>query len=378
MRSTHRLAQSQACGLSRRRHYRRWAFQMFRSKTLFIVGAGASSEARLPTGAELKSRIAKAIDIRFQDGHSQTSGDYTITEAMRKHVADGQSGRRGDINLLLDCAWMIRDAMPQAISIDNYIDAHRDNQNIALVGKLGIVRCILKAERDSILYFDLGRGDKIDYNSINNTWFSSFFQMATESVIKSNTSKLFENISFITFNYDRCIEHFLYHALQNYYRVDETEAKSLVDSISIIHPYGQVGYLPWQSPSTKISFGGRDRLNPDELLTLATQVKTFTERVEDATVLQNMRNLIKEAQTIVFLGFAFHPLNMALISPEGDIGLPKRVFGTTMGMSKPDMDTVSEDIITWLKTKGTKINPLILSDISCRNLFFEYWRSIPR
>jgi len=52
-------------------------------KTVYVVGAGASYEANLPTGNELKDRIAKLLDIRFEFD-SQKSGDYEIQQALRQ------------------------------------------------------------------------------------------------------------------------------------------------------------------------------------------------------------------------------------------------------------------------------------------------------
>ncbi len=43
-------------------------------KTVFVIGAGASKEANLPTGIELKDKISALLDIRF-DWHDQKSGD---------------------------------------------------------------------------------------------------------------------------------------------------------------------------------------------------------------------------------------------------------------------------------------------------------------
>ena len=91
-------------------------------KTVFIVGAGASKEARLPTGNELKKAISNLLDIRFDEfGTKQISGDRLITQALRAFVKL-QDGRNGNIDPYLDEAWHIRDALPQAISIDNFID----------------------------------------------------------------------------------------------------------------------------------------------------------------------------------------------------------------------------------------------------------------
>jgi len=55
--------------------------------TVFVIGAGASKEAGLPTGYELKSKISKLLDIRFdQFGSKQKSGDYQIMAALRLYL----------------------------------------------------------------------------------------------------------------------------------------------------------------------------------------------------------------------------------------------------------------------------------------------------
>ena len=117
---------------------------MFYSKTLFVVGAGASKEAGLPTGNELTATIAKKVDIKFRDFNDQFSGDFEIAAALRSHASD-VDGPPGDINPYLPACWHIRDAMPQAISIDSFID-HQGDDKIEVCGKLAIVRSILEAQ----------------------------------------------------------------------------------------------------------------------------------------------------------------------------------------------------------------------------------------
>ena len=85
------------------------------NNTVFIIGAGASKEVNLPTGIELKSQIAKLLDIRYGlGGQQQKTGDFIISNALEEHVKN-PDGRRGDINPYLHEAWLIRDAMPLAI-----------------------------------------------------------------------------------------------------------------------------------------------------------------------------------------------------------------------------------------------------------------------
>jgi hypothetical protein len=220
--------------------------------TVFVVGAGASQEANLPTGDELKRKIAQLLDVYF-DLNQQKSGDHVIVAALDIFVRGIGST---DINPYLEEARHIKDALPQAISIDSFIDAHRGNDRIALCGKLAIVRSILDAEKSSILYFERSRIDSnINFSSLENTWYNSFFKLLTGNCGKNDLKERFQSITLIIFNYDRCIEHFIYCALQNYYKISEAEATEIVKNMNIYHPYGNVGTLPWMSRDGAIEFG---------------------------------------------------------------------------------------------------------------------------
>jgi hypothetical protein len=341
--------------------------------TVFIIGAGASKEVNLPTGFELKSKISKLLDIRFPDGYQQTSGDNVITDAMRI-LARGSDGARGDINPYLHEAWHIRDALPQAISIDNFIDAHRDNDKIALCGKLAIVRSILDAEKRSLLYFEKSRIDSsINFSRLEKTWYIPFIQLLTENCQKNELTKRFESITLIIFNYDRCIEHFIYYALQNYYRISGTEAAEIVKNINIYHPYGNVGTLPWMDQNGAMEFGVEP--NANQLLDLSQKIKTFTEGTDpEASKILEIRKRMGVAQRLVFLGFAFHKLNMQLITPELLLSPTKETqcFATTSGISDSDKEVIDEQIKE-LYRGNIKVN---MTNMYCGNIFAEYWRSL--
>ena len=153
-----------------------------------VVGAGASKEAHLPTGKELRSVIAQLLDIKFE-AWNQMSGDATIAEALREHVKQlGQS----NINSYRHAAQRISEAMPLALSIDNFIDAHAGEERIELCGKLAIIRSILDAERMSLLYIDPAAPyPHLDLDRLEPTWFNSFWQLLTESCTRENIASRF-------------------------------------------------------------------------------------------------------------------------------------------------------------------------------------------
>ncbi len=350
---------------------------MFKSKTVFIVGAGASREAGLPTGEQLKDVIASKLNITYKVGIDPTSpdtGDAAIAWALVEHV---RKKGTGDINSYLFEAWKIRDAMPQAISIDNYIDAHSTNPGLVLCGKLAIVQSIIKAERKSKLFIndEPGKISDFDHNRVKDTWYLKFFQLLTENVRKEEAHTVFDNLSFIIFNYDRCVEHYLYHALQNYYSMGERDVPEILARLKISHPYGAVGRLPWQN-SASVVFGGRR--NNMTLLDIAADIRTFTERMEDDATLVTIRNQVQEAETVVFLGFAFHPMNIQLLSPETPSNT-KRVFGTCVGISNGDLTTVRHEIVQMLKASVPDFTMSINhNQLTCGALFDEYWRTLSR
>jgi len=149
---------------------------------VLVVGAGASKEVNLPVGAELRMKIAKVLDIKYSDGYQRSSGDRTIDEAYRQLVKEANSLNM-DINPYLKTSWRIRDAMPQSISIDNFIDSHRNESQIAVCGKLAIARCILEAEANSALFVNYRESiRKINFAGVQETWYNAFFQLLTETV----------------------------------------------------------------------------------------------------------------------------------------------------------------------------------------------------
>lgn len=346
---------------------------MFKSKTLFVVGAGASCEVGLPTGAELRPLIAHHLDIRFDDGWNQNSGSRKISAALKESLSR-KGDQRPDINSFLEAAWTIRDASLQAISIDNYIEAHQDNPKIELCGKLAIVQSILESEKGSKLFIDGSRRSDLQHGALADTWYLKFLQLLTENVPRTSTKSLFENVSFVTFNYDRCIEHFLVRAVRSYYAIAEQEAQELASGAAIYHPYGMVGRLSWQNQGG-VQFGAE--IGAQKLLDISEQIKTFAERIEEVSTLTLIRGLVEQAETIIFLGFAFHETNMDLLKPATP-SAAKRVFWTTRGISLSDQEVVREDILSMLQKKSQHVNLASRPDLTCSQLFSEYWRALSR
>jgi hypothetical protein len=315
---------------------------MFHRQTLFVVGAGASAEFDLPVGRELARQIGEVMDIRFELGNRPVgTGDMdlytTLTQQMRSNVQEYQ-----------EAAWLIRDGIALAQSIDDFIDLHRSNPFVVQYGKAALAKAILKAERGSRLYVN----PRIDSSAFDpaklaDTWLVKFAHMLGRGVTRENAREIFDHVSFIVFNYDRCIEYFLQNALRLLYGIREEEAFSIVGNLRIIHPYGVVG-------NAEFGHGRAD------YVALANQVKTYTEQMTNADVLKAVRDEVQSAQCIVFLGFAYHSQNLLMLKPA----LPMRhklIFGTAHGMSNADVEVVSHRLAAFLSPQWTARNEQITS-----------------
>lgn len=314
---------------------------MLSKETVFILGAGASYELGLPLGEELKVQIAKLLDIRFADGHNQSHGDYQIAHALRSLA---QEQTETSYNDLLRKCWLLRDALPGAISIDNLIDAHRNDPDIAEIGKLGISKAILLAEQKSKLYRKPTDRDELVFSQLSGTYLIPLFQLLTEGVAKEQAEEIFSNVAFVIFNYDRTIEQYFPLALERYYGFSKQEAEEIFSHAKIVHPYGRVGVFGRGKSLASAAFGADDC----NLRSIAQGIRTFSEGVADEQAEDEITSVIRTAEQVVFLGFAFHPLNMAILStemmdPDQEIGL-SAIFGTTMGLSDAAVRSVTQSI----------------------------------
>lgn len=343
---------------------------MFRAKTVFVIGAGASAEVGLPVGADLLKQIVALTHITF-DHYRQITGDNGILEALKLTLREG-----GEVKLLnehLKAGWQLSESASQALSIDNAIDALEDSK-IELVGKLGIVRAILRAEAGSRSFQSIeNRPDSLDLKKFSDTWYSSLTKLLTENVRRSQIDRIFENFEIINFNYDRCLEHYLPFSLSSYYGVDLAATREITKALTVHRPYGVAGRLPWQSGDLpSVGFGEG---SPQQLADVAQQVRTFTERVEEGAELAAMRTAIANADRVVFLGFAFHRQNVELLAQAAQDH--SEIVATALGISDSDKSVISNELYKAFEHKFIMHDSRIkLAEMPCSQFFKEYWRTL--
>ncbi len=341
----------------------------------FVLGAGASFEVDMPTGNELKGKIASSLSFRVENYNVLVGGDNKLREALSALAL-----RRGNSSSLQDyynAARRISTGMLQAPSVDNFIDSNRSNGLIEELGKLAIASEILKAERQSKLYINPKNiHNKLDFSRVSDTWFDAFFQLISLNAQEEDLPSRFSRVRVVTFNYDRTLEHFLFNSIQNYYGSSPDRAAEILSNLTVLHPYGQVGNLPWQKSEMAVPFGSDEQL--PTLVKIAQTLRTFTEGTSELeSQIEHIRASIFEAEILTFLGFAYHDLNLQLLFGSWkDIPVrnSKRVFGTAMGLSESNKKAIIEELAHLGRFDSSQIT--LRRELSAAQLLPEYSRSL--
>jgi hypothetical protein len=216
---------------------------MLSKQTVLVLGAGASFEIDMCLGETLMKEIGHQVNMQFEAGHRKGGSDV-IYEALRKLAIQSKQ----DINVLHAAGRQIARGISTAGSIDNYIHHHRNDAAIKAVGKIAIVNAILQYERKSKVFIDETKHPKVfrDVDGLEKTWLHSFFRLLGEGIVVAETLEgIFDNVSVINFNYDRCFEQYLWLSLQNRFSIGDEAATALMKKLRIHHPYGTVARLPW-------------------------------------------------------------------------------------------------------------------------------------
>lgn len=136
------------------------------------------------------------------------------------------------------------------------------------------------------------------------------------------------NLSVITFNYDRSLEHYLFLSLRHTYGKDDAHtARLLQATIPIVHVYGQLG--------THLYLGGGSRpyeptVTRETVEHCAKEIRILHEG-EQAETFSTAHDLLKEARKVCFLGFGYHKTNLERLQLAG-IAKGSKILGSAFGL----------------------------------------------
>jgi len=195
-------------------------------------------------------------------------------------------------------------------SVDAFLERRTEFLN---VGKLAIAYCLIPFEHEASLYRP---------SAHSGDWYEHLSEKLNASFDEFGDNKL----SIITFNYDRSLEHYLFTSLRNLHGKSVDDCIEKLAKVPIIHVYGQLGTIPYPQRGCReyLPLGGDESKVRDAVLDAAHGITLLHEKASD---LAGARKLLAAAKLICFLGFSYHPLNLARLKLEDSDG-QRRVFGT--------------------------------------------------
>jgi hypothetical protein len=250
-----------------------------------------------PSGPKLKAEIVRRLE----------SPNDTM-KAIAKEL------RFSEDHILL-----FRDALKHSgkRSVDAFLE-HRDE--FLDIGKVATACELLSHEFRSSLFGQNG-----------SDWYEYFFNKLNTRPGEFDKN----NVSVITFNYDRTLEYYLATTLENSYGIDRGACLEMLNAIPIVHLYGQLGPLT-PEVSNGAAFGAG--LNPRMVRAAADGIQiihegTTSERFERAY------ELIRSAELLCFVGFGYDETNLdRLLKPRQNTLV--KIVGSALGLTPGEINVV--------------------------------------
>jgi hypothetical protein len=277
---------------------------MITTKTVFILGAGASRSFGYPLGSQLWDQIVNAnYDDNFISNFVLATGIRATKQEIKNHI-------NNFVNKLKFAPFK---------SIDFFLE---QNSTYMDVGKTCIAENIIKCES----YDNIYKSDENWYEYLLNTCLLTKF----ENFINNK-------VSFLTFNYDRSLEFFLYNFLRYGFSKSNDEVIELINKFPIIHLYGQVGLLPWQS-ADGFEYNENPHIDiPSERYKYAiNNINIIYE--ERNKSFSSAQNLLAEADQICFLGFGYLKENLERLNVQIMAG--KYIIGSAHGIEQAERNAI--------------------------------------
>jgi hypothetical protein len=239
---------------------------MIRSKTVFVLGAGASFPFNYPLGSELYQCVVR----NFQRGgvyrdHLVNTTGFTHAEVDRFLLALSRSGQT---------------------SVDAFLE--RRHEEFLDIGKAAMAIDLLLREQEHLL------------------WQQPNWMLYLYDRMSSETLEQFSDnvVSFITFNYDRSLEHYLFVSLKNSFGAQLNACAKVLANIPIVHLHGRLGYLPWQRENNRAY--GDISITAHAVEKCAREMRVVHEDITDRDKDFNQaKQLLKDARRVYLMGFGF-------------------------------------------------------------------------
>lgn len=318
-------------------------------KTVFILGAGSAKDYGFPISSELNDFIYSNY-LRLYKIHVYPEDTYGFRDWNQ---LQGQ-----EMELYLTPQKKLIESFKR-IDIDMDLLASRQPDKFLDFGKRALIY--------SLLEFEMKTKD-----NLKSGWHKELFNQLTKMLITPESINDFstDDITFITFNYDRTLEQFLYNQFMQNWPNHRDEVKDIMQKMNIIHIYGKIADLDWQVPEKDFSipYGYNIRLTDKNLLNQVKDNIKLRHQERSPELLEYSINKIKEAETIYFFGFGFGPDNLNILNIPDCFFAANDIICTAFDMSDQEMSNIK---FLFSNKKNTHHNT-ITEAVSCTEMLKRY------
>jgi hypothetical protein len=318
---------------------------MLNKRTVFIFGAGAHVPYGFPTMEMLKKDIITNFEYQYR---------HFFSNEFSKKI--GATQAKEFINSL---------RYSNIDSIDLFLFNNQGYSNYDEIGKSAIFYNLLSKE---LLFLnDTYKNDKSSQDIYSDNWFNILFnkmidrRMGKEGLYNFGT----QNVTFITFNYDRLLEFLFFRSLVHTYKsYDEKEIVATLKKLDIYHVYGSLGELNYTKNSNEsgLKFGEMDIQFENNGVKRTGDIKLIHERNE---LSKEVVNKIESAERIFFLGFGFAPENLSMLKIPTALNQFQKVYGTGYGWEPGQIKWITN----YLKKNQISLTPEVeILDLNCSRL----------
>lgn len=265
---------------------------MINVKTVFVLGAGASNPFNYPVG----SGLYQAVLDNFQKGGSSNA-----------HLINTTRFVQNDIDKFLMAL-----ARSGQSSVDAFLE--RRFEDFLEIGKAAIAIELMLRENEPILWQQ------------PNWMINLFGRMSSETLEQFDENE----VAFVTFNYDRSLEHFLFVSLINYFGKSVEDCAAVLRNIPIVHLHGRLGYLPWQHSDSRAY--GDTAITVQSVNMAVKEMRVVHEDITDRDKdFAEAKELLHAAERVYLMGFGFGAKNVQRI--ELSSLRPAVFYGTAYGLT---------------------------------------------
>lgn len=317
---------------------------MITTATVFILGAGSSAPYGFPLGSSLRAELCKPARSNSAQWYKQLihGMGYPQDKVMAFSEAFLHSGNS---------------------SIDMFLS--RNSKEFGDIGKAAIAATLIEKEIPARLYSP--NSDVFPpQHSIEDDWYFELWNRILNGA--SSIEDLANNrVKFITFNYDRSLEQYLYTSCKHSFPdTDSKDALEALEHFPIFHVYGSLGKFGIATDGDTREYWPKS--NPQNIRLAANAIKLIPEARDESDCVE-IYDWLMEAERICFLGFGFDEMNVkrlriAPILQErvAKNPTPPRIFVSTYGRTPIDVQYINSLVcpnIEWQPKPYTNLEMLL-------------------